>query len=106
MSVGIVDGEARLDLPYVEDSMAEVDMNVVMTGDGRLVEVQGTAEHGTFDRAQLDAMVDLAAGGIGSWSRRSGAALEARGVKRWSLPRATPASSRAARRCSAPLAAR
>ena len=64
VSVGIIDGEARLDLPYVEDSAAEVDMNIVMTADGKLVEVQGTAENGTFDRAQLDALVDLATGGI------------------------------------------
>jgi ribonuclease PH len=64
VSVGIIDGEARLDLPYVEDSVAAVDMNVVMTGAGKLVEVQGTAEHGTFDRQELDAMVDLATGGI------------------------------------------
>jgi ribonuclease PH len=64
VSVGIIDGEARLDLPYVEDSTAEVDMNIVMTADGKLVEVQGTAENGTFDRAQLDALVDLATGGI------------------------------------------
>ena len=64
VSVGIVDGEARLDLPYVEDSAAEVDMNIVMTSDNKLVEVQGTAEHGTFDRAQLDALLDLATGGI------------------------------------------
>jgi ribonuclease PH len=64
VSVGIIDGEARLDLPYVEDAAAEVDMNVVMTADERLVELQGTAEHGTFDRAQLDLLVDLAAVGI------------------------------------------
>jgi ribonuclease PH len=64
VSVGIIDGEARLDLPYVEDSIAEVDMNIVMTADKKLVEVQGTAEQGTFDRAQLDALVDLATGGI------------------------------------------
>jgi ribonuclease PH len=64
VSVGIIDGEARLDLPYVEDVAAEVDMNIVMTADGKLVEVQGTAEHGTFDRAQLDALVDLATAGI------------------------------------------
>ena len=64
VSVGIIDGEARLDLPYVEDSVAEVDMNVVMTADSRIVELQGTAEHGTFDRQQLDALVDLATGGI------------------------------------------
>jgi ribonuclease PH len=64
VSVGIIDGEARLDLPYVEDAAAEVDMNIVMTADDKLVEVQGTAEHGTFDRKQLDALVDLATGGI------------------------------------------
>jgi ribonuclease PH len=64
VSVGIVEGEARLDLPYVEDSTAEVDMNVVMTGDERIVELQGTAEQRTFDRKQLDALVDLAAAGI------------------------------------------
>jgi ribonuclease PH len=64
VSVGIVDGEARLDLPYVEDVAAEVDMNIVMTADRRLVEVQGTAEHGTFDRKQLDTLVDLATAGV------------------------------------------
>ena len=64
ISVGIVEGEPRLDLPYVEDSTAEVDFNVVMTGAGRFVEVQGTAEGEAFDRAQLDALVDLAVGGI------------------------------------------
>jgi ribonuclease PH len=64
VSVGIVAGEARLDLDYEEDSSAEVDMNVVMTGDGRLVEVQATAEARSFSRSQLDELVDLAAGGI------------------------------------------
>ena len=64
VSVGIVDGEARLDLPYEEDVKAEVDMNVVMTAAGKFVEVQGTAEKGAFDRAQLDALCDLAAGGV------------------------------------------
>jgi ribonuclease PH len=64
VSVGIIDGECRLDLPYEEDSRAEVDMNVVMTGDGRLVEVQGTAEQNAFRRDELDAMLDLAASGI------------------------------------------
>lgn len=63
ISVGIVDGEPRLDLPYEEDSRAEVDMNVVATGDGRLVEVQGTAEGQPFDRDQLDALLDLALAG-------------------------------------------
>ena len=64
VSVGIVDGEVVLDLPYVEDSKADVDLNVVMNGDGALIEVQGTAEGDTFSRAQLDAMLDLAALGI------------------------------------------
>ena len=64
VSVGIIDGEARLDLPYVEDSTAEVDMNVVMTHESALVEVQGTAEQGTFSRVQMDQMMDLAQGGI------------------------------------------
>ncbi len=64
VSVGIVNGEVVLDLPYVEDSRAEVDMNVVGGEDGKLIEVQGTAEHGTFDRRQLDAMLDLATLGI------------------------------------------
>ena len=64
VSVGIVDGEPRLDLPYAEDSVAGVDMNVVMTESGRLIEVQGTAEHQTFSRAQLDALLDLAEQGI------------------------------------------
>jgi ribonuclease PH len=64
VSVGIVGGEVVLDLPYVEDSQAEVDMNVVGAEGGNLIEVQGTAEHGTFDRRQLDAMLDLAQAGI------------------------------------------
>ena len=64
ISVGVVDGAPRLDLPYVEDSTAEVDFNVVMTGSGRFVEVQGTAEGQAFERSELDALVDLAAGGI------------------------------------------
>lgn len=64
VSVGVVNGEVVLDLPYVEDSKAEVDMNVVGDESGKLIEVQGTAEHGTFDRAQLNAMLDLAQVGI------------------------------------------
>lgn len=63
VSVGVCGGEPLLDLDYVEDSSAEVDMNVVMTGSGQLVEVQATAEGATFDRATLDRMIDLAAGG-------------------------------------------
>ncbi|HNI34357.1 MAG TPA: ribonuclease PH [Microthrixaceae bacterium] len=65
ISVGIVGGEPRLDLPYVEDAGAETDMNVVMTGSGGIVEVQGTAEGVPFTRAELDSLIDLAAGGIG-----------------------------------------
>jgi ribonuclease PH len=64
VSVGIVDGVPLLDLDYSEDSRAETDMNVVMTGDGRLVEVQATAERDPFTRAQLDELIDLAAVGI------------------------------------------
>ncbi len=64
ISVGIVAGEALLDLDYVEDAAADVDMNVVMTGSGRLVEVQATAERVPFGRDDLDALVDLAAKGI------------------------------------------
>jgi len=62
--VGIVAGEALLDLDYSEDSQADVDMNVVMTGDGALVEVQATAEKTPFTRARLDDLLELAAGGI------------------------------------------
>jgi ribonuclease PH len=64
VSVGLVGGEILLDLPYAEDSRAEVDMNVVQTGSGRLVEVQGTGEGGTFDRKLLDRMLDVAEKGI------------------------------------------
>lgn len=64
VSVGIVEGKPCLDLDYAEDRDANVDMNVVMTGDGRYVEVQGTAEHGTYDRLVLNELLDLAAKGI------------------------------------------
>jgi len=64
VSVGIVGGTPLLDLDYSEDSTAEVDMNVVMTGDGALVEVQATAEQAPFSRASLDELLELAAGGI------------------------------------------
>jgi ribonuclease PH len=63
-SVGIVDGVPMLDLAYEEDSRAEVDMNIVQTGDGRLIEVQGTAEAAPFGREALSMMLDLAAAGI------------------------------------------
>lgn len=64
VSVGIVDGEPRLDLSYLEDASAEVDMNVVMTGTGKFIEVQGTAETEPFDRYQLRKLLDLAESGI------------------------------------------
>jgi len=64
VSLGIVGGERLLDLDYEEDSSAEVDLNVVMTGEGRLVEVQATAERAPFDRDELNALLDLAAAGI------------------------------------------
>ncbi|MCU1454623.1 MAG: RNAse [Acidimicrobiales bacterium] len=64
ISVGIVDGVPLLDLPYVEDSRAEVDMNVVMTGAGRFIEVQGTAEGLPFSRGELDDLLALAESGI------------------------------------------
>jgi len=64
VSVGVIDGVLWLDLDYELDVRAEVDMNVVMSSAGRFVEVQGTGEHGTFDRAQLDQLIDLATRGI------------------------------------------
>jgi ribonuclease PH len=66
VSVGIVDAVCMLDLDYMEDSSAEVDMNVVMTGNGRFVEVQGTAEQMAFSRSELDVMLGLAEKGIAS----------------------------------------
>jgi len=69
ISVGIVGGTALLDLPYVEDSQAEVDMNVVMTGSGRFIEVQGTAEGAAFSRAELDSLLTLAEDGIAEIGR-------------------------------------
>ena len=77
VSLGIVGGELLLDLDYVEDSGAEVDLNVVMTGDERLVEVQATAERATFDREQLDELLDLGAAGIATIRAAQEAALDA-----------------------------
>ncbi len=76
VSVGIVGGELLLDLDYSEDSNADVDLNVVMTGDGRLVEVQATAERVPFERAQLDALLDLAAVGIEELAAGQQAAID------------------------------
>ncbi len=64
VSVGIIDGEPRLDLEYAEDVRAGVDMNVVMTSEGGFVEVQGTGEHTTFERRELDQLLELAGGGV------------------------------------------
>jgi ribonuclease PH len=75
VSVGIVKGVPVLDLNYVEDSTAEVDMNVVMTGGGEFVEVQGTAEQAPFDRAELDALLDLGVAGCAELTKVQAAAL-------------------------------
>jgi ribonuclease PH len=77
VSLGIVGGERLLDLDYEEDSSADADMNVVMTGAGRLVEVQATAERAPFDRAELDELLDLAAAGIAKIGEAQEQALDA-----------------------------
>jgi ribonuclease PH len=79
VSLGIVEGEALLDLDYSEDSGAEVDLNLVMTGSGRLVEVQATAERAPFDRAGLDELLDLGAAGIQAIREAQEAVLDAAG---------------------------
>ena len=75
VSVGIVDGQPRLDLCYEEDAAAQTDMNVVCTGDGGFVEIQGTAEREPFGRAQLDELLGLAVAGCAELTRRQSAAL-------------------------------
>ncbi len=70
ISVGIVDGQERLDLEYVEDRDADVDANIVATGSGRLIEVQGTGEEATFTREQLDRLLNLALTGIAQITRK------------------------------------
>jgi ribonuclease PH len=75
VSVGVIRGEPRLDLEYVEDVVADVDMNVVMSSEARFVEVQGTGEHGTFDRAELDRLLDLATKGLAELDACQRAAL-------------------------------
>ena len=75
VSVGVVDGEPRLDLAYEEDVTAGTDMNVVCTGDGSFVEVQGTAEGAVFDRKTLDQLLDLAVAGCGELTRLQAEAL-------------------------------
>lgn len=74
VSVGVVAGEVLLDLEYTEDVAADTDCNVVMTGDGKLVEVQGTAEGVAFDRSELNQMLDLAEKGIAELARHQAAA--------------------------------
>ncbi|MBV9449243.1 MAG: ribonuclease PH [Streptosporangiaceae bacterium] len=76
VSVGVVDGEARLDLCYEEDVVAETDMNVVCTGAGDFVEIQGTAERDPFSRAQLGRLLDLAESGCGELTRLQRATLD------------------------------
>lgn len=75
ISVGVIDGEARLDLNYEEDVRAETDMNVVVTGDGEFIEVQGTAEGKPLRRAEIDALLDLAVRGCASLDAMQRAAL-------------------------------
>lgn len=79
VSVGIVEGEARLDLEYVEDRDAEVDLNLVMTGRGAFIEVQGTGEEATYTRKQLDKLLDLGTAGISQITALQKSALG----KRW-----------------------
>lgn len=81
VSVGVVDGVCLLDLPYEEDSRAEVDMNVVMTADGGLVETQATAEKGSFSRAQLNGLIDLAEAGLKEIFAAQRAVLKAEGIE-------------------------
>ncbi len=85
ISVGIVGGRPLLDLDYSEDSTAEVDMNVVMTGAGAFVEVQGTAEHAPFPKERLDDLLALASSGVGRLIGLQRRALEARGDKTFLL---------------------
>jgi ribonuclease PH len=75
ISVGVVDGVPLLDLDYAEDSSADTDMNVVMTGDGRLIEVQATAERDPFTREVLDELLELASSGIGELAELQGEAV-------------------------------
>ncbi|HEU4849613.1 MAG TPA: ribonuclease PH, partial [Terrimesophilobacter sp.] len=77
VSVGIIDGTPMLDLAYTEDVRAETDMNVVVTGRGLFVEVQGTAEGAPFDRGELDALLDLAVGGSATLTGLQASALAA-----------------------------
>ncbi|WP_110588700.1 ribonuclease PH [Microbacterium suaedae] len=77
ISVGIIDGAPMLDLPYEEDSRAETDMNIVMTGSGKFIEVQGTAEGAPFDKDELDRLLELGAKGCADLTTLQKSALEA-----------------------------
>ncbi len=88
ISVGIIDGTPMLDLPYIEDVRAQTDMNVVQTGDGHFVEIQGTAEHAPFDRDELDLLLDLAATGNAELADLQHGALAAEVGTTLSLPAA------------------
>ena len=85
ISVGVVQGQALLDLNYAEDSTAEVDMNIVMTGSGEFVEVQGTAEQVPFSRARLDALLAVAETGIRRLVGLQRRALDARAERTFKL---------------------
>lgn len=77
VSVGVVRGQPRLDLEYIEDVVADVDMNVIMSSAGQFVEVQGTGEHATFDRRELEQLLDLAEAGLRELDTRQRVALGA-----------------------------
>lgn len=81
ISVGMIDGEPRLDLPYIEDSNAEVDLNLVMTAEGQIIEVQGTAEAAPLPRTDLDRLLDLAAKGIETLVEMQRKAMSDAGMK-------------------------
>lgn len=85
ISCGVVGGHPMLDLPYVEDSAADVDMNVIMTGSLNLIEVQGTGEGTTFTRQELNALLDLAESGVKELTQLQKIALAAAGVS-WTTP--------------------
>jgi ribonuclease PH len=91
VSVGIIAGQSRLDLCYEEDVVADVDMNIVCTGAGDFVEVQGTGEQGVFSRAELDALLDLGAAGCAELATAQALALGLAPQALTRVPSATPA---------------
>jgi ribonuclease PH len=92
VSVGVVEGELRLDLHYDDDVTADTDMNVVMTGDGRFVEVQGTAEGEPFERDTLDALLAMAQSGCAELTELQNAALAHEGPRPGRMVDGTPAT--------------